>query len=1682
MTRLTRSAAAILLTLGIYTGLAGCGENDSGPAAEPQLTEQTQTASPPAQPEASADQTAATTTASAPTAEPVEQPAAATTVADSQPAADAERYAGIPLTIARISEASYDGGSTVRIQLSVPLDDSITLEDYITVNSQKGKSWIKSADHRSLYMLGAEPQTSYRITVNAGLKGSNGSVLNSAAKAEVTTLAAPASLEFASDGRVLALSSQQGLPVISQNIAEANVSFFRVQDDQLQKIQRYLGRGTRTDLWSRDSLAKISDFKYEGRFKLTDERNRRRQINLPVRDIPQLSAPGIYLVVMQQPGTFDNQVATSWYSLTDLGLHLHQYGNRSELLVQSLETTQPIANASVELLDYEGASVQLGLTDQDGRLSIRKSMMDRYERAGTLVVRKGESVSLLSLSTSALDLSEFQFSQRPSRAQELFIYSPRDLYRGGETAEFSALLRGPDGKPIRVPKLQAVVTQPDGQRLTSISLATESAGYYHWSVALADDAMTGDWDVSVKLPDNSTSRYYFKVEDFMPERLKISWHPDATSSNANQHSGNGKLTVPVLGEYLYGAPASGNRFLASLNVKPELHPFDNWRDYSFADASETRWNSQDEQDSTLNDYGKLDLQISNSWSAASIPMAVTITGSLFESGGRPVVRRQKEIWLPAKQLVGVKPLFKDRAPSNGLAHFELVKTDGTEQLFDARQVNVRLINTNPDYDWRYNSDRGWYYERRDQATVELTLSVDLSSKQPTRIAVPVDWGDYRLEVENPDNGQTAVVDFESGYGWWGSYASEGNARPRQVSLAWDKAGYQAGDVARLTITPPAAAEQLPDQPSQAVVMIESDELLLLKRVELDNQGGHVDIPIDASWNRHDIYATVLYLQPADNQKRITPTRAVGLIHLPLDRQPRKLEISTNAPEKWLPDRQVTVELDISQQQQAVKQAWVTLAAVDVGVLSISRFETPDPFEFFFQPRRYDVDMFDLYNDVIAFNNSKPATLNFGGDADMARGGDMARSQVQIVSLFSGRVAVTNGKASVPLQLPDFNGRLRLMAVAFTDDAFGSLEQEVTVAAPVVTQLSMPRFAGMGDDSQIAFDITNLSGASQTLTVTPTATGPVEFSAQPQTLTLANQQKQTLVYPFKASYPQQASLGQIDFHITVDGVADYPIDRHWQLVSRPTLPAFTEFTRGRLSSQETLALDAAQLAGIDPRYVSTQVTLDSQVNLNPRRQLDDLLHYPYGCLEQSVSSSYPWLLVPQQQIDELNERSGKAFDRQQAMASGIQRVVRKMRSSGGFSLWSSSDDYEQHWLSAYATQFLIDAKNHGYNVDQPTIDKALNRLHDYVRGRGESSERWSNDSNAYRFAYRAYAAYVLALQQRISLSDVRKLTNGKPEHATPLSLVQLALAARQLGDNDLANGLIEQAKRSKRERYYYIGDYGSDIRDQAATAALLMENDYRRDWADDLLYQLETELRSRRYLSTQERIQLLKAAQLQPQSTQNWQVQLAFADQQIDLQGTQQQRYRTQDAAVLAGIELKNSGPESLSSEIAVRGYRELKTPRVNDNVYIERRYFTRKGEPITMGDQPLQMKTGDLMLVELRIRADKYRPDLLAVDLLPAGLELENQNLLDSQSIADIKIESTSIADWSSNNGVVHQEFRDDRFVAALATGDSYSSRIYYMVRAVTPGKYRIPGPLLEDMYDPEARSVGANSNWLIIE
>lgn len=1592
------------------------------------------------------------------------------------------RFDGIELAVADIRQMTYDDGNTVGILFSVPLDASKPFDRFIKV-SRGNTAWQLSEDGQTLYMIGAQPSTSYKVTVSPGISAANGTTLNRSRTETVKLSPAPPSLSFASDGHILPTNGHKGLPVYTQNVEAANVSFFRVDDDQIGALRDWQYGNTRRSFYQLDEIPHFAELVYEGRFELTTEKNKRRLVNLPIQDFPALSPAGIYIAVMTRPGQFENPVSATWYSVTDLGIHLRSYGSTQHILVHSLDTTQPVSGASIELINGNGSIGHKGTTGKDGGYTLRRPIQGDQ----MLVVRKGSSVSLLPLDTAALDLSDFKLHQRPTRNRELYIWSPRDLYRGGETAIFSALLRDADGKSVQSPLLKARLIRPDGQVLKNLRLSPnkQTKGYYQLSYTFADDAMTGDWRLEVDNIAKQTVTYTFKIEDFMPERLKLTFNPGKDNT---PFRGNAALTVSVLGEYLYGAPAAGNRFDATFRVSPMAQPFEQWPEFHFGDPQKTDWNNDWEQQGlAMDDQGKLTLKIKNRWAKATTPLAVRVTGSLFESGGRSVTRSHKAVWLPGKQLVGIRPLFREEADANGLARFELIRTDGSKTLSNASNLQVRLINRTPRYHWRYSSGRGWYHERTDRAYTELTLSTQLDGKQPGKIQVPVKWGQYRLEITDPTTQLTTAYNFDAGgYRYW-RYADDSgsNTRPDQVTLGLDKAAYDVGDVVSLSIKAPAAGE--------ALVLVEADKLLWSKRIQVPAAGTKVDIPVAKGWTRHDTYISVLHLQPADQQQRIAPTRAVGLTHLPLNREPRRLSVDIKAPEKWLPNRTVTLDMAITDaSQKPVKQAWVTLAAVDVGVLSITRFKTPDPFKHFFEPRRYGVDLYDQYGHVIDFNNAKAATLRFGGDAAMARGGDMARSEVQIVSLFSGLVPVKDGKAQVPLELPDFNGRLRLMAVAFDNQRIGSADTEVIVAAPVVTQLSLPRFIAIGDQSNIALDVTNLSGDALTLKVAMQADGPVSMTGQQQTLTLKHQQKHTLVYPFEATYPDTGTLGRITFKASVTGHPDYPIERQWSLISRPANPAVTEHVRTRLSPNDSTAISAEQLARFVPESLKVQATLNSHANLNPHNQLDNLLRYPYGCLEQTLSSTWPWLYAIDDKLSTLGISGSSAKKRNQALQQGLARITKRQMSHGGYGLWSSSDQYEQHWLTAHAGNFLTEAQQQGIKVDDALLDKTLKRLNNYVRGRGHLRERWSARKDLYRFSYQSYSAYVLARHKRISLPNIRKLVASAPKPDQALPLTWLGLAAHLQGDKQLATKLLQRAAAASRETAY-IGDYGSPIRDNALRAELLLNNALDTQTASGdsqvatLLQTLEKQLHTRRYLSTQERNSLYLAALAQEQhSSAITQAELTFGDELHVLNQTGGVMEQAAGAFLQAGVKVYNQSAGSLGVDLLYQGQPREPKPISQGGVTISREYYDTKGRPVTLNKGELALQVGDLLVAEVTITTNQYRPDLLLVDLIPAGLELENQNLADSFKLKDLHIENHTLGYWYNQLDLRHQEYRDDRFVAALALGNEYNdrtatARLHYLVRAVTPGRYQIPAALLEDMYAPEVRAVGDATGTLVV-
>lgn len=1572
------------------------------------------------------------------------------------------------MTVVEISEKIYQGGPALAVVLSEKLDPEKRHDKYLTVFRKEQAvpgSWVLDENGQILYFPNLEPDTEYTVLVRRTLASKSGLSLDANVEQSVTTKSMEPSLGFADQGLVLPEKLTAGLPVMTVNVPEVDIEFLRVKSEHIVEFMKTANIGASTDRWLLSQLTPYVDSVYMARFKTHGEKNKRSITNIPVEQIEELRKPGFYVAVMRAPADFEYIEQTSYFFVSDIGLHVRKYDNRMEIIASSLKTGLALPDVRVFVYEEKGKTIHKGYTGENGRLSFSGFSKKPF----LIVASKDKHVSFVSVEGAALDLSAFQIAGPVYKPMEIFVYGPRDLYRPGETVDFSALLRNHDGKPVAEMPLNARVKRPDGREVSRFSWRPEVAGYYRRTFAIPDDSPTGKWSLELRTDpadQNPSHVYIFRVEEFLPERMKLT-----LETNRKVIVPGEEFVVEVTGEYLYGAPASGSQFTASVNRRRDVHPVESLQDFHFGNPDDETKDSREElADVKLDENGRAVLKVPSMSVPPTSPMRVVVTGNLYESGGRPVTRSIGRALWPAKELVGVRPLFKeDHSEGGGPARFEAVKTDPEGKLLPASNLRAVLVKEDRDYYWEYDENQGWHWNYSEANYPVDRIDLSIQEGKIAAFSVPVEYGRYRIEVTDPATGLVTMYRFYAG--WYTDDADVDSSRPDKVQLSLDKPKYKPGDTAVLSIKPPHAGD--------AVVLVEADGPLWFSRIKIPAEGTELRIPVSPDWDRHDIYVTAMVLRGADAEKKITPNRAMGAIHFPLDRTDRNLRISIDAPKSMEPEKtlKATVSIENFGQAGGGKIACVTLAAVDVGVLNITDFKTPDPFAFFFAQRRYQADLYDLYGKVIEGMEGPRATLAYGGDIDLSgfRGSKRDRAEIKILSMFSELVqADEQGRATFEFEIPDFNGRARLMAVAFTDDDFGAGQTEVVVKAPIVTELATPRFLAAGDKSTATLDLHNMSGKDRNVSVKVSVESPLALEGGERQIALKDNERTTLRMALTGA--DNFGVGKIDVAVNSEEIA---INRTWELSVRPAHPGIVRPERKLLKPGEEMAVAPAMGENIMENTLDVYLAISPDPPLNLEHVLENLLQYPYGCLEQIVSRAFPYLYLDSEVSKRLGVEAIDDTERADRIEKTIVRVAGMQRSGGGFSLWGGDDSEEALWLTPYAAHFLLEARDRGFAVPDSMLQKALDRLVEKLKSDARFSVSVKESSPELLFADKAYCAYVLARLNRAPLGTLRNLyDNHRKLASTRLPLVHLGIALRLSGDIPRGDKAILEGLSKKREGFYYIGDYGSTLRDTAMAIRLLNQHNVEIPDMQGLVLSLDDLLRNRKYFSTQEQNAIFLAGLSLTGQKKDWIGGLTVGSEteQISASGRYARRLDAGDLAT--GISFKNGSQIVLYGSALVSGYPKTAPAPEETRAIIGRQYYTLEGKPL--GEEAF--KPGQLILAHLKIVALENIYDALIIDLLPAGLELENQNLTHAEKLDTIKIEGVDLKKEMEDQLIRHMEFRDDRFVAAMELREKQTHHLLYLVRVVTPGVYRLPAPYLEDMYRPEIRAIGKESGVVTVK
>ncbi len=1512
-------------------------------------------------------------------------------------------------------------------------DRRIHFEDYLVIDPTI--PLVVSAQEQRLCVEGARHGQNYTITARAGIPSAMGEKTRVSQDFTAKVEDRKPTLGFRGANYVLPKTSGQQLPLISVNVDQARVRVLRINDRNL--LQQIADRRLSNPLDGYDinRVAKQSgELLWEGVLTLASgERNQDMVTAIPISEILHDPQPGIYIVaaepVKEELSRYENR-ATQWLVVSDIGLFTLRGNDGLHVFARSLAGSKPLAGVDLRLYARNNGELGKATTDNKGYVRFDPGLLrgNGGREPAVLMAYGSGDYNFLDLTKPAFDLSDRGVEGRAAPGTvDAFLYTERGVYRPGETVELMALVRDSRGYALPDAPLTLKLFRPDEVEADQPQPGQPALGGYHVQLPLALNARTGTWTVKAYTDPKGdpVGQTNFQIEDFVPQRLKLE-----LSSSASVLKPGEPASVELNGRFLYGAPAANLKAEAEVVLNEDSNPYPAYPGYRFGLAQES-WSAKrfPVALSGTDAQGKAQAQVLLSETPdTSRPLQARIRVSLFEPGGRPVTRSLNLPYRAQPFAIGIKPRFSDDGiPLGQEAGFEVIALDPLGQPQAKNGLRADLVREEYEYYW-YHSDNRWNYKMviRDSAPVTsqtLRITAESAATFTQRLS---EWGHYRLDVIDPDSGVASSVRFTVG---WFETPSEGDT-PDQMKVTLDQPRYPAGATAKVFIRAPFAGEVL--------LNVVGDRLWLSQTVSIPVEGATVDLPIPAKWGP-GVYITATAFRPADRATQHGPGRAIGVAWVGLDPASRILNVTLNAPTEWKPRQTVELPVTVSGLESG-QPAYLTVAAVDEGILQLTDFTTPDPTQYFLGKRRLGMQLFDMYGKLIE-PGGQPGLLKVGGDANSRQLDGSGVRTVKTLALFSGPVALdTSGQVRIPLTLPDFNGQLRLMAVAWDHDRLGRAEAAPLVRDPLVARVYLPRFLAPEDESRVSVVVQNLNATPGDYHIQLSADGVVSVSEPATfTFTIADSAVQNIEKRTFTLHGLKPGIGHVRLHL--DGPNGFQLVRESEIGVRPTQTITSTRTATRLDPGKSLHAGQDLLTEYLPGTGRAKLSFSSRPTLNVPELLAELDRYPYGCLEQTTSRALPLLYFNQVAAAWVGKNATEA-ELQARVQGAIQRILTFQDAGGGFGLWGPSSTIEG-WLSAYAMDFLVRARQERYLVPESAYQHGLTYLQEQLN---------QDKFDAPDLSWRAYALYVLARVQKAAISDLRYL------HDNHLQKLPTALAQAQLGAALARYGELGRSQEAFTAALNHSDPvwirYGSPLRDRAAVLALLVESGLLSERVPVLAEELAAEFNQRRYTSTQEQAWLLLAAHALLQ--QSGSLRLAV-DGKIT---TVDPVYLSPTAIQVAkGLTVSNQGDQPAWAVMNLSGVPVATQPPAHNGFTISRRYYTRAGKDI----DPTQLHQNDLLVVVITGEAQgRENQQALVVDLLPAGLEIENARLAHNAS-------TTEMAWLPELTEPLHTEFRDDRFVAALDIDQDNERKftLAYLVRVVTPGVYQQPAVYVEDMYKP---------------
>lgn len=1310
----------------------------------------------------------------------------------------------------------------------------------------------------------------------------------------------------------------------------------------------------------------------------------------------------------------------------DIGLVVKKGANNSFLVAAAdIVSTQPLEGVNIVFYNYQQQEVGRATTEEDG-----KTIFDAQAPVYFAIAEKGNQKTYVKLNDgNALSVSTFDVAGvKLQKGIKGFIYGERGVWRPGDTLFLSFVLNDKSAKLPQNHPVKLELIDPYG-KIVHREVQTLGVGNFYSFMAKTDEnAPTGNWQAKVSV-GGAVFTERIRIETIKPNRLKIKAGFDADLLSS---------TKPVSGSlealWLHGAIAKNLKADVQAKFSASETVFKSFPGYVFDDP--TRNFASEEQtvfSGVLNDEGKANFSLKPQLkSQAPGMLKASFVTKVYEPGGDFSTDVFTKTYSPYQTYVGLNTPKGDQARGMLLTdtkhRFDVVTVDENGKPKSTAKLKVSIFKVDWRWWWDTSEDNLSSYNASEyrENVFSKTISTNNSGKGVFEFELKYpEWGRYLVLVEDETGGHSAGKTIYIDWPGWAGKSKKGDpTAATMLSFSTDKEKYNVGEKAIVTF--PASGV------GRALVTVENGTEVL-ESIWVEPQKGETkfELPILPEYTPN-VYINITLLQPHASTANDLPIRLYGIRPVTVENPETRLMPVLTMPNVLKPEE--TVALTVKEQKG--RAMTYTVAIVDEGLLDLTRFKTPNPWDAFNAREALGVKTWDIYDDVIgAFGGRIDQVFSIGGDEDAAGAKNKKADRFKPMVLYLGPFTLEKGQSKThQVKIPKYVGSVRTMVIAGNADAeaYGITEKTTPVRKPLMVLASLPRKVTPGE--RITLPVTVFAMENKVKNASISLKSHKAFKVFGEgTKTLSFSQPDEKMAYFDLEVGAVEGIGKIVVEASGNGEkATYELEVD---VVNPN-PVTTTFQDVVLQAGErkTLPFETFGVAGSN----TAQLEFSTLPPMNFSGRMKYLIQYPHGCLEQTTSAAFPQLYLSE--VFELS--ADKKREVQRNVESAIKKLGGHQLPNGGFAYWSGQNSAND-WSTSYAGHFLLEAAKKGYVL--PITFKS-----NWINYQKQAAKQWRASQNSSDLA-QAYRLYTLALAGSADVASMNRLreTQGISNDAK----ARLAAAYALIGQKSAAAQIVSSTAGSNQLQKNDDYTFGSNERNKAMqleTYVLLGQTQKAKEVAENIAKSLSED----RWMSTQTTAYCLLAMAKYAKFVGGKGINAAYLINSKNQKVASKQTLAQENLTVKQGnnaLEIVNNGEGTLFVRLLSSGILpvgEEKTEQRNLRATVD--YKGRDGKELNISE--LSQGTNFVAEVTITNLKNETVQNVALTEIFPGGWEIVNTRFTDFGDFAP--------------NAVTHTDIRDDRSNFYFDLKPSETKTLRVLLNSSYLGKYYLPGMQCEAMYD----------------